>query len=91
MFHGVWFECAPGSSIINGELVQAQPPAASDIELWLDRLTNSEMIRNDVVHRYILTKRGCKNFANWAKRQFFFRNATAEQIQRCGVLVGLTS
>lgn len=91
MFNGVWYECAPGSHIIDGKLIQAEPPTKAYVELWLGRLASSETIREDVIHRYILTKRNCKNFTNWAKRQFFFRNATAEQIKRCGVLTGLTS
>lgn len=91
VFNGKWFECAAGSQIINGVLVQAQPPSSEQVEMWLDRLKDDPAIREDVVHRYILTKRNCKNFTNWAKRTFFFRNASLDQVKRCSNVVGLTS
>lgn len=90
-FYGTWYGCAPGSTIVDGELIQPQPPSREHVDAWLELASNDNKIKNDVRHRYILTKRNCRTFTNWAKRQWFFTNATPKQIAKCAELVGLTS
>lgn len=79
-FYGTWFECAGGSRIVNGQLVQDIPPTCQQLNDWIEELRADERVQNDVRHRFVLTRRNFKDFVSWAKHQFKFRNATEAQI-----------
>lgn len=86
-FYGVWYGCAKGAQIINGQLVQDTPPSKEDVDAWIQTLPTSMEVINDVRHRYVLTKGSFRTFNSWARKQFFFRNATPKQIEECGRIV----
>jgi hypothetical protein len=76
----MWFECAPGCEIVDNKIVQATPPSTDQVQEWIGLLASDQVLKSEVFHRFILTKGNCKSLASWSKRQFFFRNATPEQL-----------
>jgi hypothetical protein len=86
-FAGTFWECAGGSRLVNGRVVEATPPSREDIDVFINSKLPDEQVQYDVYHRFVLTKNSFKSFENWAKKQFFFRNATIDQIRKIEQLV----
>lgn len=80
-FHNKWWECAPSSKIVNGVLVQAVAPTREEIDQFINTKLTDPDILDDIYHRFTLTGGANKGMLNWAKKQFFFRNATPQQVQ----------
>lgn len=76
----MWFECAPGSSIVNGHVINATPPSADQVTTWFAQYDTDLALRKEVWHRYVLTRGRTNGITAWAKKQFFFRNATPQQL-----------
>jgi hypothetical protein len=71
----MWFECASSNDDI--------APSTEQLEVWFASYESDIELQRDVWHRYVLS-RG-RTLISWAKRQFFFGNASKEQIARLHV------
>lgn len=85
----MWYENAPSSKIINGEVVLAVAPTQEVLASWVSDLITNKELQAQVWHRFVMTRRG-KTLVKWAKAQFFFQNATKAQIQAVSDAVMVT-
>lgn len=71
----MWFECAADNA--------STAPSTEALKVWFAQYDTDNELQRQVWHRFNLT--GGRKLVAWARKQFFFTNATAEQVNtlRC--------
>lgn len=75
----MWTEQPPAEGIVDGIVVLA-PPSQKQLAAWFEEFKRDASLQQQFRERYFLMRRNYKSRVRWASNQWFFRNATREQL-----------